>query len=375
MHDTHAYVRMGADYTARRPNLFFRLFMTTGDLSSEALGKFPAALVRWQKKHGRHDLPWQQTRDPYRVWLSEIMLQQTQVQTVMPYYARFLEAFPTVAALSAALQEDVLTRWAGLGYYARARNLHACARKIVAEFDGRFPDDAETLATLPGIGRSTAAAIAVFAFGKRAAILDGNVKRVFCRVFGIEGLPTTGPVDKALWLLADTLLPKKDVAAYTQGLMDLGATCCTRSKACCDVCPMASFCSAFNTDRVSELPHRKPKSALPVRTSHVWLIRDGDHVWLERRQACGIWGGLLSLPDADTVKLPANAVALPSTHVRHKFTHFELRAEVARYEVRSSPTATKRHRELEAYPLSEAEELALPTPWRKLLIAERDQAF
>ena len=338
-----------------------------------ALGKFSTALIGWQKKHGRHELPWQQTTDPYRIWLSEIMLQQTQVQTVVPYYTRFLEAFPTVAALATAPLEAVLTRWAGLGYYARARNLHACALAVVAEHAGKFPADAENLATLPGIGRSTAAAISVFAFGQRAAILDGNVKRVFCRVFGIEGVPATSAVDKLLWALAESLLPKKEVAAYTQGLMDLGATCCTRSKARCDECPMKTFCSAFNTGRVAELPHRKAKSTLPVRSAHVWLIRNGDHVWLERRQACGIWGGLLSLPDAESVRLPTNAIALPSSAIRHKFTHFELRAEVSRYLVRSAPTALNRHRELEAYPLSEAEELALPTPWRKLLIAERDQ--
>ena len=340
---------------------------------TEALGKFASTLVRWQKKHGRHDLPWQQTTDAYRIWLSEIMLQQTQVQTVIPYYTRFLEAYPTITTLADAPLEDVLTLWAGLGYYARARNLHACARKVVADHGGRFPADAEALATLPGIGRSTASAIAVFAFAQRAAILDGNVKRVFCRVFGIEGVPTTAVVDRSLWALADTLLPKKEVPAYTQGLMDLGATCCTRSKARCDTCPMSGFCSAFNTDRVNELPQRKAKSALPVRTAKIWLIRDRDHVWLERRQACGIWGGLLSLPEAESVYLPANALELPGTHVRHKFTHFELRAEIVRYEVRTAPSALNRHRELEAYPLSEAEELALPTPWRKLLIAERDQ--
>ena len=340
-----------------------------------AEAKFPAALVRWQKQHGRHDLPWQQTNDPYRVWLSEIMLQQTQVQTVIPYYARFLASFPTVAALARAPLDDVLTLWAGLGYYARARNLHACARKIMSDHDGQFPTNAEALATLPGIGRSTAAAISVFSFGQRAAILDGNVKRVFCRVFGIEGIPTATIVDKSLWMLAESLLPKKDIAAYTQGLMDLGATCCTRSKARCDACPMQSFCTAFNTNRVSELPHRKAKTKLPVRTAHVWLIRDHNLVWLERRQACGIWGGLLSLPDADSVRLPVSAVALPGTAIRHKFTHFELQAKVSRYVVRTAPTELNRHRELDAYPLSEAEELALPTPWRKLLMAERDQTI
>lgn len=371
---------MGTNYTARVGTIagvirgsFYHYRMPLMTDNTIALGKFPAKLIRWQKKHGRHDLPWQQTTDPYRVWLSEIMLQQTQVQTVLPYYARFLEAFPTITALAAAPLEAVLTRWAGLGYYARARNLHACARAVVAEYAGQFPPDVETLATLPGIGRSTAAAISVFAFGQRAAILDGNVKRVFCRVFGVEGVPATSAVDKSLWALATSLLPKQEIAAYTQGLMDLGATCCTRSKARCDVCPMASFCTAFRTDRVNELPHRKTKSALPVRTAHVWLIRDQDHVWLERRQACGIWGGLLSLPDAASVRLPTIVTALPCTAIRHKFTHFELRADISRYEVRSAPSALNPHRELEAYPLSEAEELALPTPWRKLLIAERDR--
>lgn len=371
---------MNTNYTARVGAIagpmhwpFYHYRMPLMTHNTIALGKFPSTLIRWQKKHGRHDLPWQQTTDPYRVWLSEIMLQQTQVQTVIPYYARFLEEFPTVAILAAAPLEAVLARWAGLGYYARARNLHACARVVVAEYAGQFPADIATLATLPGIGRSTAAAISVFAFGQRAAILDGNVKRVFCRVFDVEGVPAKSAVDKLLWALAESLLPRQDIGAYTQGLMDLGATCCTRSKARCDVCPMASFCSAFTMDRVNELPHRKAKSTLPVRTAHVWLIRDNDHVWLERRQACGIWGGLLSLPDADSVRLPVNAVALSGKAIRHKFTHFELRADISRYQVRSAPSALNRHRELAAYPLSEAEELALPTPWRKLLIAERDQ--
>ena len=364
---------MGADYTVHEGLPLPRPTMSSGITHTDAHDKFPTALVRWQKKHGRHDLPWQQSTDPYRVWLSEIMLQQTQVQTVIPYYKRFLESFPTVATLAAASLDEVLSLWAGLGYYARARNLHACAQQVVQRYGGQFPDNAAELSTLPGIGRSTAAAIAVFAFGQRAAILDGNVKRVFCRVFGIEGVPTTTVVDKSLWALADALLPKKSVEAYTQGLMDLGATCCTRTKPRCNDCPMSGFCTASLTDRTQELPHRKAKSALPVRTARVWLILDDDHVWLERRQACGIWGGLLSLPDADSVKLPGHAQALPGTRVRHKFTHFELQAEVERYRVRTAPIALNRHRELDAYPLADAEQLALPTPWRKLLMAERDQ--
>lgn len=336
------------------------------------LKKFATTLVRWQKIHGRHDLPWQKTRDPYRIWLSEIMLQQTQVQTVIPYYARFLERFPTVSDLAAAPLADVLTLWAGLGYYARARNLHACAQTVVNKHQGRFPESAAQLAELPGIGRSTAAAISTFAFGQRAAILDGNVKRVFCRVFGIVGIPTTTVVDRQLWQLAETLLPAKSVEAYTQGLMDLGATCCTRTRAQCTQCPMVDFCDAYRTGRVTELPHRKTRPTLPVRSTQVWLIRDDSHVWLERRQACGIWGGLLSLPDANSVELPRNAEKLDTLEVRHKFTHFELQAEVIRYRIRTtdSPMAKNRHRELDAYALAQVEDLALPTPWRKLLAAE-----
>ena len=189
---------------------------------------FADRLVRWQVRHGRHDLPWQGTHDAYRIWLSEIMLQQTQVATVIPYYRRFLERFPNVAALAAAPIEAVLEAWAGLGYYARARNLHRCAQAVVDDYAGRFPDEPSRLAELPGIGRSTAAAICVFAFGVRAAILDGNVKRVLTRHFGVEGFPAQAAVDKQLWQLADSLLPPTRVEAYTQGLMDLGATVCTR---------------------------------------------------------------------------------------------------------------------------------------------------
>ena len=373
---------MGADYTVRPefttmpPSASAKLVLTDLSDNTMALGKFPSALIRWQKKYGRHDLPWQQTRDPYRVWLSEVMLQQTQVQTVIPYYARFLARYPSVTDLAQAPLNDVLSLWAGLGYYARARNLHACAQRVMTDFNGRFPEAADQLISLPGIGRSTAAAIRAFAFGQHAAILDGNVKRVFCRVFGIEGIPTSSAIDKQLWLLAEALLPKKDIEAYTQGLMDLGATCCTRSKARCGDCPMATFCAAQLSDRVSELPHRKQKITLPIRTAKVWLIRDADHVWLERRQACGIWGGLLSLPEADSVRLPTTATELGRRHIRHKFTHFELQAEIVRYQVSGyrEPIALNRRNELDAYPLADAETLALPTPWRKLLVAERDEA-
>ena len=205
---------------------------------------FAPRIVAWQRQHGRHDLPWQNTRDPYRIWLSEIMLQQTQVATVIPYYERFLQRFPDVAALAAAAQEDVMPYWAGLGYYARARNLHRCAQEIARDWNGRFPPTAEAIATLPGIGRSTAAAIAAFAYGERSPILDGNVKRVFTRHFGIAGDPAKRETEQRLWALADAQVdaaPGLDMAAYTQGLMDLGATLCTRGKPACDRCPVTTL--------------------------------------------------------------------------------------------------------------------------------------
>ena len=212
---------------------------------------FADRLIRWQEKHGRHDLPWQRTRDAYRIWLSEIMLQQTQVATVIPYYRRFLQRFPDIAALAAAPVEAVLEAWAGLGYYARARHLHRCAGVLVIEHAGRFPRDISQLAALPGIGRSTAAAIGVFAFGIRAAILDGNVKRVLARCFHVEGPP---PVERSLWQLSESLLPDTHLEGYTQGLMDLGATVCTRARPSCGDCPLQADCVARRHGRQADRP-------------------------------------------------------------------------------------------------------------------------
>ena len=235
--------------------------------------EFSPRIVAWQRLHGRHDLPWQNTRDPYRIWLSEIMLQQTQVATVIPYYERFLARFPDVAALAAAAQEDVMPYWAGLGYYARARNLHRCAQEIARDWQGRFPPTAEAIATLPGIGRSTAAAIAAFAYGERSPILDGNVKRVFTRHFGIAGDPSKREVEQRLWALADTqveVAPDLDMAAYTQGLMDLGATLCTRGKPACDKCPVADTCVARREGRQAELPTPKRARRCPSARRRCW---------------------------------------------------------------------------------------------------------
>jgi A/G-specific adenine glycosylase len=296
---------------------------------------FAGRLIRWHKHHGRHDLPWQNTTDPYRVWLSEIMLQQTQVATVMPYYARFLARFPTLQDLAAAPVEAVMAHWSGLGYYARARNLHKCAQAVMRDHGGRFPTEPEQLADLPGIGRSTANSIATFCFGARAAILDGNVKRVFCRAFGIEGFPGSAAVEKRLWALAGELMPAQNGDVYNQAQMDLGATVCTRSKPKCGVCPLRDTCVAHAGDRVSELPQRKPRKVVPVRESTLLVVLDAQQrVLLESRPPSGIWGGLLSLPElagGDAAlwlqqRLGCQAIAVsPAPTFVHAFSHFHLR--------------------------------------------------
>ena len=259
---------------------------------------FSERLIRWQKQHGRHGLPWQ-VKDPYCVWLSEIMLQQTQVATVLDYYPRFLEKFPTVQTLAAAPQDEVLSLWAGLGYYSRARNLHKAAGQVVRQFGGEFPQTRGQLETLCGVGRSTAAAICAFAFDRRETILDGNVKRVLCRVFARDGDPQDKKFENALWTLAESLMPSEnaDMPAYTQGLMDLGATVCKRTKPLCHQCPMADICEAKKQNRTAELPRKK--TAAEVRTLPLyWLIvrnREGA-ILLEKRPSKGIWGGLYCVP-------------------------------------------------------------------------------
>lgn len=348
---------------------------------------FSKSVISWQKRHGRHALPWQNTRDAYRIWLSEIMLQQTQVVAVIPYYQRFLARFPDVASLASASAEEVMAHWSGLGYYSRARNLHRCAQRVVAEYGGMFPSDPELLADLPGIGRSTAAAIAAFAYGIRAAILDGNVKRVFCRVFGVEGFPSAKPVEDQLWQRAVALLPQNDVEAYTQGLMDLGATLCTRSRPACTTCPLAKNCVALATGRVDLLPARKPKKAIPEKSTTMLVITDQDQVLLEQRPDTGIWGGLLSLPEVDGLndcdahsslfdKKVANAIApfgmIASCErlqpFSHGFTHFKL--HVAPYRIRLSKrlhmAGQGRHVWYRTDRLADA---PLPAPVKKLLLA------
>ena len=336
---------------------------------------FSSRLIEWHKHHGRHDLPWQNTHDPYRVWLSEIMLQQTQVATVIPYYEKFLGRFPTLEALAAAPVEAVMGLWSGLGYYARARNLHACAQTIMGEHGGKFPHDAETIAQLPGIGRSTANSIAAFCFGARKPILDGNVKRVLARQFGIEGFPGQPAVEKRLWALAESLLPKNDVGIYNQAQMDLGSLLCNRSKPLCGECPVGASCVARKSHRVAELPAKKTKRAIPERdVTLLMLVNDGS-VLLELRPPSGIWGGLLSLPE-----LPPNADAsayaksrfgcrpgkwLELPPLTHTFTHFRLHISTLRAEVKQEPRLMENASRWIG--LDELAEAPLPAPIRTLL--------
>jgi A/G-specific adenine glycosylase len=298
---------------------------------------FAERVIAWQRSHGRSGLPWQQTRDPYLVWLSEIMLQQTQVTTVLGYYHRFLDRFPTVAALAAAPSEDVLALWSGLGYYARARNLHRCAQVVVEAHGGSFPGTAAELAELPGIGRSTAAAIAAFCFGERVAILDGNVKRVLTRVLAWERDIGQSASEKALWQVATELLPAAGpgtdldaaMSTYTQGLMDLGATVCTIRRPACDACPAHAMCQGRASGTPARFPIKTRKMKRSERSNVLLWLQQKDRVWLVRRADTGVWAQLWSLPEFDTAIALERAVEhWPGTlewmtPFKHVLTHFD----------------------------------------------------
>lgn len=297
------------------------------------------SLIHWHPLHGRHDLPWQQSRDAYAIWLSEIMLQQTQVSTVIPYYMRFMQAFPAVDHLAQARLDDVLALWSGLGYYSRARNLHLTAKSIMHEHYGRFPQSREAIQQLPGIGRSTAAAIAVFAFGQREAILDGNVKRILARFFGIEGYPGQPKIQNLLWQKAEASLPVDylggNIETYTQALMDLGAVICTRVKPQCDMCPLQSQCVARQQQRITQLPTAKPRKPLPRKETVLLLLQHQQRLLLEKRPAPGIWGGLWCPPEMqigtdvmDYCHRQWGFAVHPPVELPvfdHQFTHFKLR--------------------------------------------------
>lgn len=293
-------------------------------------------VLRWHAQYGRHDLPWQQYAEPYPIWVSEIMLQQTQVKTVIPYFERFMATFPTITALASAPIDEVLHLWTGLGYYARARNLHKAAQSIVALHDGSFPEDFEAVVALPGIGRSTAGAILAFSKKQHHAILDGNVKRVLTRVYGIEGWPGKRQIEENLWALAQLNTPKKEVARYTQAIMDFGATLCTRSKPNCATCPLSAQCVAHQTGQTASLPTSKPKTQKPLKTNALLFIQNESGEWLlQQNPPSGIWGGLWCPPRAPEGELQAgDTLEVEGLAVRvmrempafdHTFSHFKLR--------------------------------------------------
>jgi A/G-specific adenine glycosylase len=341
---------------------------------------FSHRIIDWQQRHGRHGLPWQGA-DVYRVWLSEIMLQQTQVVTVIPYYLRFVARFPTIAALAADSEESVLAHWSGLGYYSRARNLHHTAQLIMQRHDGKFPQHFEDILALPGIGRSTAAAISAFAFHERCAILDGNVKRLLARYHAIEGYTGEKKIEAQLWQQAEALLPKHDVAVYTQGLMDLGAMICTRSKPQCPICPLQADCTAYQNDRVAQLPTPRPRKVLPEKHSTFLLLLNGSDILLKKRPGSGIWGGLWCPPQADPKLLSEvedagaycfkhfgtetiHTLALPT--FTHTFTHFKLHITPLLLQVINKPKQIQEPGSVWLN-VNDSLQAAIPTPVRKLL--------
>ena len=350
---------------------------------SAAPAALATLLIPWQQRHGRHALPWVGSRDPYRVWLSEIMLQQTQVSTVLGYFERFLARFPDVGALAAAHQDDVLALWSGLGYYSRARNLHRCAQVVVQQHGGRFPASSLALATLPGIGRSTAAAIAAFCFGERCAILDGNVKRVLTRALGFDGDLAEGRHEKALWQLAEAELPALDIEAYTQGLMDLGASICRTRRPACDSCPLAGPCVARAEGRPEAYPVKTRKLKRSKRAlTLLWLDHQGQ-VWLVQRPQTGVWAGLWTLPEFDTERslwaLAEQAdwpgQGRPLATVNHALTHFDWALTPCHWALPSRLGAQQRQAIEASLPSGRwvargaALTMGLPAPIRRLLEA------
>lgn len=341
---------------------------------------FAYQLIRWQRTHGRHNFPWQRTRDPYAIWLSEIMLQQTKVATVIPYYKQFLQYFPDIRSLSLASLDEVLALWSGLGYYSRGRNLHKTARLIVRNHNGIFPCEYKTIKQFPGIGRSTAAAILVFAFGKRYAILDGNVKRILVRYFGVEGYLRERRTEVFLWKRAEELLPenkvKGDIEAYSQGLMDLGSTVCTRMRPKCTLCPIHSKCIAFQDNKIDKFPAVKPHKPLLVRETILLMIFSRKKILLERRPLEGVWGGLWCLPELpvnENISLYCNEkfgvnikklVNMPP--IDHSFTHFKLRIHPLSILTYSKNLVFKKN-EREWIPFDQIKKFGTPAPVRDLL--------
>jgi A/G-specific adenine glycosylase len=339
---------------------------------------FSRRVLDWFDHHGRKDLPWQRDTTPYRVWVSEIMLQQTQVRTVIPYYERFMATFPTVQDLAVAEQDQVLHLWTGLGYYARARNLHRAARQVSEELDGEFPATVEGLCELPGIGRSTAGAIVSIAFRQRAPILDGNVKRVLARYHAVAGWPGEARVQRRLWQIAEESTPGERVADYSQAMMDLGATLCTRSSPDCERCPLAANCAALIQGKQADYPGKKPKRSMPVRATTFLMVRSGaGEVWLERRPASGIWGGLWCFPEVASPE-DASGWCLDRLGVepqsvdswepfRHTFSHYHLDIQPVLATLATSPESVMEGGERLWYNRIQPQEIGLAAPVAGLL--------
>jgi A/G-specific adenine glycosylase len=347
-------------------------------INPEKAELLPERLLAWFDAHGRKSLPWQQDPTPYRVWVSEVMLQQTQVSTVIPYYERFMARFPSVHSLAQAAEDEVLHLWTGLGYYARGRNLLRCAMVLMERHGGEFPAEIDAVTALPGIGRSTAGAILALSRGERHPILDGNAKRVLARVFGIEGDPSAAGVLKALWAAAENCTPRTRVANYTQAIMDLGATVCTRTRPACTVCPLVQICLAAREGRQAELPGTKARRERPSREAVLLIAETGEEtarsILVERRPAAGIWGGLWSPPQflTETEALAwcrrelGDVVALePLPPIDHGFTHFDLRLQPLR--VRCKPLSQVREAEDRIwYALCSPPKVGLPRPIHQL---------
>lgn len=335
---------------------------------------FSQAVLNWFDEHGRHDLPWQHNKTPYRVWVSEIMLQQTQVVTVIDYYQRFMKRFPDVQSLAAAEQDEVLHYWTGLGYYARARNLHKCAQTVVQEFAGEFPDSVEGLESLSGIGRSTAGAIASISMGKHASILDGNVKRVLSRFHAVEGWPGNKKVADEMWLIAERYTPAKRTGEYTQAMMDLGATLCSRSKPQCQVCPLQAQCEAYAQDRVKAFPFSKPKKEKPVRSTRMLMLEWDSRILLKQQPSSGIWGGLWIFPMMDVEQSMMEhellSHATQSIHegevFRHTFSHYHLDIHPVHIRLAKPIDVISEAKQL-WYNLKQPDSVGLAAPVKKLL--------
>lgn len=342
--------------------------------------RFQTLLLTWFDENGRKSLPWQINKTPYRVWISEIMLQQTQVSTVIPYFNRFMERFPDLPSLAKAHEDDVLLHWAGLGYYSRARNLHRAAMMILQDYQGKFPNTQDTLQTLPGIGQSTAGAILSIAFQRPTPILDGNVKRVLTRLHGITDPINDKATESRLWELAASYTPTKRIADYTQAIMDLGATLCTRSKPACGTCPFGKQCIAYRDDLTTSIPAKKAARQIPTKSAAFLILKKGKHIFLRKRPSTGIWGGLFSLPE-----LPGNPtltaikrycqqhfqIAVTSletlTPFRHTFSHYHLLISPIVLEIKKAPLKVMEENKEIWYNLKNPEPVGLPKPVQSII--------